>query len=209
MKKGCLLLLLILILAPGSIIAQGHRIGVALGSASGIHEQNGEQTTFKGEILELPLYTFVAKNGLLVGFRLMEFSINGKTKSGLQHTDMTLKQSLLGASLGLEIKIGNNVIIAPQIIKSYMGNSHFNYSTYDTYSVYPDHPYKYVIETDTVTGTADLSGWEIPVYWVGKYFYFGGKFCAYSSKTEIERPGVSVSEISITGALSLVMEARF
>ncbi len=210
MKKGCYLILLILLLAPCTSAAQGHRVGVGLGSASGSYEQSGEKINLKGEILELPLYSYVANNGLMVGFRLMEFSVKGETASGLDRTELVFKQSVLGASLGVEIKIGNNVVIAPQIVKSYMGNSRFSYSTYTTYAGYlPDYPYEYVSDTNTITSTADLSGWEIPIYWVGKFFYIGGKFCAYTSKTEIELPGGPVNELSITGAISMVLEARF
>jgi len=210
MKKGCYLILLILLLAPCTSAARGHRIGVGLGSASGSYEQSGEKIDLKGELLELPLYYYVANNGLMVGFRLMEFSVKGETISSLERTEFAFKQSLLGASLGVEIKIGNNVVIAPQIVKSYLGSNRFSYSTYTTYTGYlPDYPYEYVTDTDTITGSADLSGWEIPVYWVGKFFYFGVKLCAYTSKTEIKMPSGPVNELSITGAISMVLEARF
>lgn len=210
MKKICLIMLIALTLVPCSLSAQGgHRIGVGLGSASGTHDQNGEKTDLKGENLELPLYSYVADSGLMIGFRLMEFSISGEIESGLQRTDISYKQTLLAASIGIEIPLGDSVMIAPQIIKSYFGNSRFHYSTYNTYTAYPDNYYEYVTDTGTIKGTAELSGWEIPVYYVGEYFLVGMKFSAYNDTTEVEWPAGSTSEVGITGALSFVLDARF
>lgn len=209
MKKPLLLTMVILVLLPCSLAAQGHRIGVGLGSTSGVHEQGGEETTLKGELLELPLYTYAARNGLLIGFRLMEFSLSGESTSGLQRTEINYKQTLLAASVGLEIPVTQKILIAPQIIKSYFGNSRFHYSIYNTNTSYSGYSYEYVTDTDTITGTADLSGWEIPVYYVGDYFLFGLKFSAFSNSAEIEWSNNVVSDISVSGALSIVLDARF
>ncbi len=208
MKKGCLLILFILILAPCSMAAKGHRIGVGLGTASGKHELSGQTTDLKGEILELPIYTYVADSGLMVGFRLMEFSVKGEISSATERTEIAFKQTLMAVALGFEFAFTDHIIIAPQIVKSYFGNSRFNYNTYQYYSI-SDTSVEYVTDTDAIDGTADVSGWEIPLYYVGEFFYFGLKLSAYNNKSEIDWPAGSVSDVTITGATSIVLEARF
>ena len=209
MKKACFLLILIFILIPLAVIAEGHRIGVSLGSASGTHEQNGLSTKLKGELLEIPVYSYIANSGLMVGFRLMEFSMKGEETTALSRLDLAYKQSLLAASLGFEIKIGDNWVVAPQIVKSYMGSSRFHYANYATYTAWSSYPYEYVTDTNTISGTAELSGWEVPVYWAGQYFLFGLKLCSYSNKSDIDWPDGTLSEVAITGALAMVLEAQF
>ncbi|MBT4267537.1 MAG: hypothetical protein HN580_01800 [Deltaproteobacteria bacterium] len=209
MKRGGFLIILIVMLIPCTTLAEGHRVGVGLGSTSGTHEQNDEIIDLKGELLEIPVYSYVANNGLLVGFRLMEFSVRGEKISGLNRLDLSYKQSLLAASLGFEFKIGDNWVITPQIVKSYLGSSRFHYANYTTDTGWTDYPYEYVSDTNTISGTAELSGWEVPVYWAGKYFLFGLKLCSYNSKSEIDWPDGSISEVTITGALAMVLEAQF
>lgn len=207
MKKQWLMILLLLI--HGTALADGHRIGVGLGSASGEHKRYGESVDLKGELLELPLYTYAADSGLLVGFRLMEFSVSGEIENGLRHTDIAYKQTLLAASIGLEFSLTDKIVIAPQIVKSYFGNSRFHYATYDTDTFYSGYDYEYVTETGTIKGTAELSGWELPVYYAGEFFYFGLKYSTFSNSSEIEWPNGDTSDASIGGALSIVLDARF
>jgi len=209
MKKRSLPLLLIMLLTAGGLAAQEHRIGIGLGSVSGQHEQYNEAVDLRGELLELPAYTYVAGGGLMIGFRLMEFSLNGSMTSGSQQTDITFRQTLLAASIGLEIPLAGKVALAPQIVKSYFGNSRFHYSIYNTYTSYPGYPYQYVAETDTIEGTADLSGWEIPVYYLGDFFFFGVKYSSYRNATEVAWTNGSLSEVTVSSAISIVLDASF
>ncbi|MFH2131375.1 MAG: hypothetical protein ABIK68_13450 [bacterium] len=209
MKRGSILITLIVLLIPSLAIAEGHRIGVGLGTTSGTFERYGQAVDLKGELLELPVYTYVSANGLMVGFRLMEFTVRGKETAGLNRMDFAYKQSLLAASLGIEIKIGDNFAITPQIVKSYLGSSRFHTSTHTTYTAYTSYPYEYVTATDTISGAAELSGWEVPVYWVGEYFLVGLKLASYTNRTKIDWPTGSGSEVVLTGALSLLLETRF
>ncbi len=209
MKKRCFLIIVIGLLVHSTLVAEGHRIGVSLGSVSGTHVQNGQIIDIKGELLEIPVYSYVANNGLLVGFRLMEFSVRGEALTGLNRLDLSYKQSLLAASLGFEFKIGDNWLIAPQIVKSYMGSSRFHYASYGTYIYNSTYSIEFVTATDTITGTAELSGWEVPVYWTGKYFLFGLKLCSYNNKSEIDWHNGSISEVNISSALAMVLEAQF
>jgi len=202
-------LFLIMMLIPLTVVAEGQRIGVSLGSASGTHEQNSVITELKGELLEIPVYSYIANNGLMVGFRLMEFSVRGEEITGNNRLDLSYKQSLLAASLGFEFKIGDNWVIAPQIIKSYMGSSRFHYANYTTNTSWSNYPYEYVTDTNNITGTAELSGWEVPVYWAGKYFFVGLKLCSYLNTSEIDWYNGTLSEVAITGALAMVLEAQF
>jgi hypothetical protein len=207
--KICFLLILILMLIPLTAVAEGHRMGVSLGSTSGTHEQNSVITKLKGELLEIPVYSYVSNNGLMVGFRLMEISIQGEEATALNRLDLAYKQSLLAASLGFEFRIGNNWVIAPQIVKSYMGSSRFHYANYAVHTYNSDYSLEYVTDTNTISGTVELSGWEIPVYWAGKYFYFGLKLCSYTDESEIDWHNGTLSEVDITGALAMVLEAQF
>ncbi len=206
--KTCFLLIL-MITIPFAVVAEGHRIGVGLGSASGTHEQSEVITKLKGELLEIPVYSYVANSGLIVGFRLMEFSVRGEETTSSTRLDLSYKQSLLAASLGYEFKIGKNWVIAPQIVKSYMGSSQFHYASYETNTSWTGYSYEYVTDTNTISGTAELSGWEVPVYWAGKYFLFGLKLCSYTNEAEIDWSSGALSEVAITGALSMVLEAQF
>jgi len=139
----------------------------------------------------------------------MEFSVSGEESSGLNRVTLSYQQSMLAVFLGFEFKIGESLVIAPQIIKSYMGSSRLQYASYTTDTGYIDYPYEYVTDTDIIGGRAELSGWELPIYWVGQYFYVGLKFSAYNNKTEIMFSNGYVGEVSITGALSMVLEAKF
>lgn len=184
-------------------------MGVGLGSTSGVYEMDSRIVDLKGELLELPVYSYVTDDGLQVGFRLMEFSIRGEEIAGINRQELSYQQSLLAVSLGFEIKIGDSLVIAPQFIKSYMGSSRFHYADYTTYAGYDDYPNEHVVATNAISGTADLSGWEVPVYWAGEYFYFGIKLSSYKNQAEINWPDGTISEITIGGALSMVLEANF
>ncbi len=63
-------------------LAQDHRIGVSLGSASGKYETSSQEIDLSGEVLELPLYSYTARSGLVIGFRLMEFAVRATEKTG-------------------------------------------------------------------------------------------------------------------------------
>ena len=178
---------------------------MGFGNASGTYTVSTTEIDLKGEMVELPVYLYVSKVGFTAGVKLMEFAIRGSLKNGDTTTNVSYTQSLLALTVGWFFQVTDRISIAPQIVRSYTGNSRFHYSTYfdDSYSG------EYVTGTDTIQQNAVLSGYEIPVYYTGDVFLLGVKLCGYSSGADINTTSGTTGTIDVNGGLALVMEAYF
>jgi hypothetical protein len=203
LKRISILLILCL---PGMLMGQGHRLGVGLGSASAVFTVSTAAMALSGELTELPVYSYAADNGLTIGLRLMEFSVRGSEITDDETLNLSYRQSLLAASLGYEFRLSPNFHLSPQFVQSYMGNGHLTYSRYRTYP-YGSQPYRYVVDTGSLTASTSLSGFELPFYWVTDHFFFGFKLCSYIGKTPFTLDD-NDTEVAITGALQFLLEAK-
>lgn len=201
--------LAILLIISSSVYAQRHRIGIGLGSSSGVYRVNNQEVNLTGELLELPVYVYSSKLGFAAGFRILEFSVKGNRKTTLTELKLSYMQTVLAMTLGYEFKIGNLLVFSPQLIRSYLGHSRLSYSTYSMNTYYTSRNKKVVLETDSITGDASLSGYELPLYFVTDNYFLGLKLCAYSSKGKLIQSNGSKVEIETYGGLQFLVEAKF
>ncbi len=90
-----------------------------------------------------------------------------------------------------------------------MGSSRFAYRSYIIQNSGTTNEYAYSTASDIITTNAELSGFELPLYFVTKDFLFGLKLCAYSNKTTIIWSSTTTSEVKVTGGLQFVLETEF
>jgi len=203
--KKALTLLIFTLLFPAILMAQEHRIGIGIGGTSGTYTVLTTEIDLTGEMVELPVYIYASKVGFIAGAKVMEFTVTGRLKSGSFTSNVFYTQSLLALTLGWNFEVADKLSIAPQWVKSYMGNSRVHFSTYQTDPFYGE----YVVASDSFTQNAALTGYEIPIYYTGKTLLIGLKLCAYESGAEIEFATGTTAEIDINGGLAFIMEASF
>lgn len=204
-----ILIITVLIILSQSAYAQEHRIGIGLGSSSGVYRSNNQETDLTGELLELPSYVYSSKIGFAVGFKILEFSVKGKQETPLLKTKLAYSQTILAMTLGYEFKIGDSLIFSPQLIRSYMGSSKLDYSTYSVNTYYTSEGKDVVLSANSITGDADLSGYELPIYFVTKNYFWGIKLCWYKSEDKLILADNSEVEIDTYGGLQFLVETKF
>lgn len=208
MKPRVTYILLMMLTLPGLSFAQMHRIGIGLGTTAGIYQEDNMEIDLAGELVELPIYNYISDLGFTVGLKLMEFSTRGTFENTISKKQVSYHQSLLAIMAGFEIQLGDNFAVAPKAVKSYLGNSRFQYSDY-AYFTSNNIKTEYVTGTKSISGKAELSGFEVPLYYKGEYYYIGLKFGTYANNTQIQLSSNIVSEVKIISGLQFILEAIF